>query len=260
MKNKYKVALLIVFITIIGLIVFNKSSSNNKKVHILNEYNSAGQLTGFNEYVIRNGDTILNGKFIKYNDEGIKIAEGQFENNEPIGICSYYYDNGKIKSVYYRKNSSINLECTYYDQKGLINKYILCDSVGKTAFIIKFEDKVVKMYDGYSVWPVSQYKLINKKQVKIKTKDVLKVGDTIRYNFLLANIPNAKRSFKIENSACDNTKSKRIIKSKLPAEIIVEEVLTKKGLNRIKAITQYTFNDNVTQVKNDTVSFDVYVN
>lgn len=259
MKSKYRIALLVLVIIISGIIIHNHCF-DDKKVYTLKEYSLAGKLIGTNEYIIRNGDTILNGKFIKYNEEGIKIAEGQFVNNEPTGICSYYYDIGKIKSVYYRKDSKVNLECTHYDQSGLINKYILCDSIGKTAFIIKFEDKVVKMYDGYSIWPVKQYKIVNKKQTEIKAEDVLKVSDTIRYNYLVANIPNAKRSIKIENISVDNSKVKRVIKSKLPAEIIVEEVLTKKGLNRIKAIVQYTFNDKVTPVKNDTVSFDIYVN
>lgn len=121
MKKKYKIGLLGLFIVIIGLIIFNKRL-NNKKVYVLNEYNSAGKLTGTNEYIIRNGDTILQGKFINYSEKGIKIADGQFTDNEPRGICSYYYDNGKIKSVYYRKDSKVNLESTYYNQQGLIDK------------------------------------------------------------------------------------------------------------------------------------------
>jgi len=259
MKTKHKLTLLILSIVIIGLIVFYKRSNDNK-VHILKEHNPEGKLIGTNEYVIRNGDTVLQGKFVRYNEKGIKIAEGQFTDNEPTGICSYYFDNGKIRTVYYRKDSKINLESTYYDQNGLINKYIMCDSLGKTAFIIKFEDKTVKMYDGYSIWPIGQYKLVNKKQVKIKTEDVLKIGDTIRYNYLVANIPNTKRSFKIKNSVGENSKVKRIIKSKLPAEIIVEEVLNTKGRNRIEIIAQYTFEDKETPILNKIVSFDVNVN
>jgi len=259
MKTKCKVTLLILSIVIIGLIVFNKCS-NDKKVYILKEHNPDGKLIGANEYIIRNGDTVLHGKFVRYNEKGIKIAEGQFADNEPTGICSYYFDNGKIRTVYYRKDSKINLESTYYDQNGLINKYIMCDSLGKTAFIIKFEEKTVKMYDGYSIWPVGQYKIENKKNVEIKKDEVLKVGDTIRYYYLVANIPHTKRSFKIQNVGVDSSKVKRVIKTKLPTELIVEEVLTKKGLNRIEIIAKYTFDDKVTPVLNKKVSFDVNVN
>jgi hypothetical protein len=57
----------------------------------------------------------------------------------------------------------------------------------------------------------------------------------------------------------DNSKVKIIISKKLPTRMIVKEIVTKKGLNRIKAIAQYTFNDKLTPVLNDTVSFDIYV-
>ncbi|WP_306352558.1 toxin-antitoxin system YwqK family antitoxin [Flavobacterium sp. '19STA2R22 D10 B1'] len=254
MKNKYIIAI----VAILGLIILF-FYCKDQKVRILEEYSPSGKLIGTNEYIISWGDTILQGKFIQYNEKGIKISEGQFVKNEPNGICSYYYDNGKIESVFYRKNSKVNLECTYYNQNGLIEKYIMCDSLGRTSFIIKFNDKIVKKYDGYSILPIGQYKLDNKKQTEIKTGNVLKVGDVIKYDYVLANIPYAKRTFKIEAEGIDNSKVKRTITKEAPTRIIVEEVLTKKGLNRIKAITQYTFEDKVTPVKNDTVSFDVNV-
>ncbi|MCV9930534.1 hypothetical protein OIU83_22935 [Flavobacterium sp. LS1R49] len=256
MKKKYIIIVLLVILGLIVLLFYFKE----EETYILKKYSPEGTLLRTKEYVIRNGDTIFHGKFISYNEKGIKINEGQFVDNEPNGNCFYYYDNGKLESLFYRKNSKINLECTYYNQNGLINEYIMCDSLGRTAFIIEFDKKTVKMYDGYATYPVNQYKIEKEKKYEIYTRDTLKVGDTIRYNYLVANIPNAKRTFKIETVGIDNSKAKRIIKSKLPAEIIVEEILTHKGLNRIKAITQYTFNDKVTRVKNDTVSFDVNVN
>ncbi|OXA92510.1 toxin-antitoxin system YwqK family antitoxin [Flavobacterium hercynium] len=254
MKSKFLIILIVSGLIAVFLYF------RDEKVYALKKYNAEGQLLRTNEYVLRNGDTIFHGKFTRYNEKGIKISEGKFVDNEPNGNCFYYYDNGKLESVFYRKNSEINLECTYYNQNGLMDKYIMCDSLGKTAFIIKFNDKVVKMYDGYSIWPIDQYKLVNNKQYGIKTVDILKIGDTIRYNYLVANIPYAKRTFKIETVGADNSKAKRIIKSKLPTEIIVEEVLTKKGLNRIQIVAQYQFEDKVTPTLNKVVSFDVYVN
>ncbi|MEO8235528.1 MAG: hypothetical protein ABI549_08960 [Flavobacterium sp.] len=256
MTNKYKIALSLLFVAIFAILI-SVFFFKKEKVYTSNEYNSKGQLIGVSEYVIRNNDTILNGKFVRYNEKGIKISEGQFLNDEPYGKCFYYFNDGKIESIFYRKNSKVNLECTYYDKSGLINKYILCDDVGKTTFFIKFDEKVVKKYDGYALLPLNQCKLDNGKQKAFTLKDTLKVGDVIKYDYILANIPYAKRTFKIESEAIDN--SKRTITKKAPTRIIVEEVLTKKGLNRIKAITRYTFNDKVTPVKNDTVSFDVNV-
>ena len=255
MKKKYITVLVILLLGLIGLFYYY----NDGKVRILEEYSSSGKLIGTNEYIIRYGDTILQGKFVQYNEEGIKIAEGQFFENEHTGICSYYFDNGKIESVYYRKNSKIDLEVHYYYPNGLIRKYVMCNDLGEPKFIIEFDSTSVKRYTGYATYPVNQYKLVNNKQVKIKNGDVLKVGDVIKHEYLLANIPNAKRIFKIEVEDVDSLKAKRSIIKEAPARIIVEEVLTKKGLNRIKAITQYTFNDKTTQVKNDTVSFDIEV-
>lgn len=258
MTNKYKIVLFLLLVAIFAILIF-VFFFKKEKVYTSNEYNSKGQLIGVNEYVIRNSDTILNGKFVRYNDKGIKVAEGQFVNNEPNGICKYYYDNSKIESVFYRKNSKVNLECTYYDKSGLINKYILCDDIGKTAFLIKFDEKVVKEYHGYALLPLNQYKLDNGKQMRFTLKDTLKVGDVIKYDYILANIPYAKRTFKIETEGIVNSKIKRTITKESPTRIIVQETLTKKGLNRIKAITQYRFDDKVTPIKNDTVSFDVNV-
>lgn len=255
MKKIY-IILLTVILGLIILYFFFK----NEKVYILKEYNPSGKLIGTNEYVIRDGDTIVNGRFINYNEKGIKIAEGQFIDNEPNGICSYYYNNGKIKSVYYKKNSKIDLEGTYYNEDGLIRKYVMCNDLGEPKFIIEFDKKTVKMYDGYVIYPVNQYRIEKEKKYKIYTRDTLKVGDVIKYDYLLANIPNAKRTFKIETEGIDNSKIKRIITKEGPTRVVVEEILIKKGLNRIKAITQYTFNDKVTLVKNDTVSFDIKVN
>lgn len=255
MKNKAQLLLTIIVLSWLLVFFYFK----DEKVYTLKEYNSTGKLLGTSEYIIRNGDTIFHGYFVNYNEKGIKIAEGQFINNEPSGICSYYYNNGKIESIYYRKDSKINLECTYYNQNGLVEKYIMCDTNGRTAFIIKFDNKTVKMYDGYSIWPVGQHKIRNRKLEEIKKGDVLKVGDTIRYNYLVANIPYTKRTFRIETVGIDNSKAKRIITSKLPAEIIVEEVLTQKGLNKIEIIAQYNFEDKLTPILDKTVSFEVNV-
>ncbi|KQO34616.1 hypothetical protein ASF10_02575 [Flavobacterium sp. Leaf82] len=260
MKKKYKITFAILFITVTVMILFN-IFSNDKKIHVLKEYSPEGKLLGTNEYVIIKGDTILQGKFINYSEKGIKTSEGQFLNNEPNGICSYYYDSGKIESVFYRKNSKINLESTYYNQNGLVYKYIMCDSLGNTRFLIKFDEKAeVKRYEGYSILPIGLYKIVNKKQYKIKKGDTLNVGDVIKHYYLLANIPHTKRTFKIENIGIDNSKAKRIIKSKEPTEIIIEEVLTQKGLNRIEIVAQYKFKDKVTPTLNRTISFDINVN
>jgi hypothetical protein len=254
MKKLY----IIVLAVIVGLVVLF-FYFKDEKVYTSKYYNSKTKTTEISEYVIRNGKTIFQGKFSQFNNKGIKIADGQFKDDEPNGVFSYYYDNGKIESVSYRKNSKIDLESTYYNQNGSIDQYTLYDNFGKTAFIIKFDNKTVKNYDGYATYPVDQYKIVKEKEYKIKKGDVLKVGDVIRHYYLVTNMPYAKRIFKIENLDVDNSKVKRTIIKKAPTSIIVEEVLTHKGLNRIRAIAQYKFDDKITPIKNDTVYFDINV-
>jgi len=256
-NKKYKIVLSLFIIIIILFFVFY---IGEEKVYTSNEYNSKGQLIGINEYVIRNNDTILNGKFERYNDKGILISKGQFLNDEVYGKCFYYYDNGKIESIYFRKNSKINLECFYYNRNGFIEKYIMCDDFGKSAFVINFDEKGVTTYNGYFQIETYQYKYANKAKFNITEDQNLKVGDTLKYSYIVANIPNAKRSFTIENVGIDNTKVKRITKKIEPCQLDVKEVLTKKGKNTIRSIVKYEFNDKVTPVFTDTLSFDVNVN
>jgi hypothetical protein len=208
---------------------------------------------------LRDGKTILDGKFINYNVQGIIISEGQYKENEPLGLFKYYYDNGKLESVSYRKKSKIDLESTYYNQDGSINQYTLYDDFGKTAFFIKFDKRIVQKYDGYSTYPVGQYKIENEGKTIISKNDTLSLGSVVQHEYLLANIPYTIRTFKIEVEGFDNLKVKREFMKTAPTHITIKEVLIKKGHNRINAFTQYKFLDNVTPVKNDTVSFDIFV-
>lgn len=255
MKKKHIIAIAV----ILGLVILYFYFTS-EKVYTYKEYSPSGKLISTNEYIIRNGKTIQHGKFVDYNEKGIKIAEGQFVENEINGICKYYYDDGKIESIFYRKNSKMNLEAQYYYPNGEIKKYVMCNDIGEPKFIIEFNNKKVKKYDGYATYPINQYKLDNGKETAFTLKDTLKVGDVIKYDYVLANIPYTKRTFKIETEGVDNSKVKRTITKEAPTRIIVEETLTKKGLNRIKAITQYRFDDKNVPIKNDTVSFDVNVN
>ncbi|MFH6995141.1 hypothetical protein [Flavobacterium sp. FlaQc-48] len=258
-KSNYKVIFLILSVLLL-VFIFVLYYFKDEKVYILKEYDSNKRLIGTNEYVVRNGDTILNGKFINYNEKGVKISEGQFVNGEINGKCSYYYDNGKIEEVHFRKNKDVTLESIFYNPNGLLEKYVVYDDLGKSSFIIHFDEKGATKYDGHFQIETYQYKYTHNKQFSIKKEQHLKVGDKLKYSYIVANIPNAKRSFKVENLGIDNSKVKRTQKHILPTQIDVEEVLTKKGKNTIRSIVRYEFNDKVTPVFTDTLSFEVNVN
>lgn len=261
MENKQNKTITIVICAIaLAIICVILYLSKDKKKKVLKEYNSTGQLIGTNEYIVKNGDTIMHGKYVNYNERGIKISEGQFENNEPNGKNTFYYDDGKLESIHFRKNSKITEESIYYYENGNIRKVIMYDPLGLEAFIARYDEQGnLKSYDGYPQLETYQYKYANKARFNITEDQKLKVGDTLKYSYIVANIPKTKRSFKIENVGIDNAKVKRITKKIEPCQIDVKEVLTKKGKNTIRSIVKYEFNDKVTPVFTDTLSFNINV-
>lgn len=246
MKKKYIIGLAVMLV-LTALFFYFKDET----VYTHKQYSPSGKLIGTNEYVIRNGNIILQGKFVKYNENGIKIGEGKFLNNEPNGRSIYYFDNGKIESVHYKKDSKITEESTFYNSKGLIRKYIFYNDLGEPYFIIDFDEIGVREYHGPTIKEIYQY--------NIKNDQHLKVGDVLKYSYIVANIPNTKRTFKIENIGTDNSKVKRTIKKGPSTRIDAEEILVKKGKNTIRAVVRYEFNDKITQAENDTIIFDVNV-
>lgn len=259
MNKKYKISLLVLITLLVIFLLFFYFKS--EKTYTLKDYDPNTKITDVNEYVIRNGDTVFHGKFIKYNEKGIKISEGQFINNEVNGKCMYYYDNGKLESIHYRKNSKVNLESLEYYSSGKEKRYTLYDDFGKDFFQINYDSLGnIKSNIGPPMIEYYQFKFQHKDKFSKNSNQKLKIGDTLKCKYIVANIPNTKRSFKIENLNIDNYKVKRTQKYILPAQIDVEEVLTKKGKNTIRSIVRYEFNDKVTPVYIDTLSFDVIVN
>lgn len=261
MHKKYIMTIIVTSIIIIlgltALYFFNK----NDEAVFLKSYYPDKKVTDISQYVIRNGDTILEGKFTQYNQKGNKIAEGNFVNGHIEGKSIYYFDNGNIESIHYRKNGKVTQESTYNYPNGKVRKYAMHDDFGILDFLITYDEfGNVKNYQGLPLIEIYQYKIANKKQFKIKTNQVLKVGDTLKYHYLIANIPNAKRSLKIENLDVNNSKVKRIFEQMPPVGINVKEVLTQKRINTIRAIVKYEFNDKEKTIINDTISFSVNVN
>ncbi|AUX19147.1 hypothetical protein [Flavobacterium columnare] len=157
-KNKLlSLAVILLILAIINFYFYNKE----EKIHILKEYSTKGNLIGTNEYIIKNGDSIFNGRFINYNERGIKISEGQFVNNEPYGICKYYYDNGKIESVYFRENSKINLESFAYYPDGKIKQYRMYSYFGAPLHTTNFDkDGVIGSYNGRPHFEIYLHKIV----------------------------------------------------------------------------------------------------
>lgn len=220
----------------------------NDKKGILKGYDGAGNLTSEFEFIVLDNDTIINGGFKKYNNKGTKIAEGQFVNDEPFGVCRYYDDSGNLEVVHFRKNSKVTLESTFYNSTGLLTKYVAYDNDGKPFFIIQFDEKGATRYDG-------NFQIA----VPPNHNRYLKVGDTLKYSYIVANIPNAIRNITIENVGVDKANIGRAIRKVEPCQIDVKEVMVKKGKNTIRSMVRYEFRDNMTPIFTDTLSIDVEV-
>jgi hypothetical protein len=256
MKRKY-LSISIVIIGLIGLLFY----FNEEKVHTLKSYYPDKTTRDVSQYIIRNGDTIFEGKFTQYNAKGNKIAEGIFVNGHIKGKSTYYFDSGIIESIHYRKNVEITEESTYNYPNGKVMKYLMYDDLGILDFLIRYEEiGKAKSYEGLPLIEIYQYKIANKEQFKTKIEQYLKVGDTLKHQYLIANIPNAKRTLKIENQGVDNTKVNRTFKKTSQTGLEVKEIVIKKGINKIKTIVKYEFNDKEKTVINDTISFEVKVN
>jgi hypothetical protein len=243
----------------LGFILFILFYKDEKK-HTFKKYYPDSQETYLHEYIIRNGDTLLHGKFMVYNKIGCKVAEGNIINNVPKGKFIYYYGNGKIESIKYVIDKKRNAEYHWYYPNGKIKKYAFFSNYEEPIFLISYDEKGPIKYEGPTLDRIYQGKINSKKQPNVKNDTHFKVGDTILHQYLIANIPQAKRSFKVVNIGIDNTQVKRKITSKPPTTIDVTEVLTTKGKNTIRAVVKYEFEDKVIPAINDTLTFDVQVN
>lgn len=258
MKTKYKITLIVFSIILLVLIVF-LFCYNDEKTHTLKRYYPDSKETFTVEYIVRDGDTILQGKSFRYNEKGNKISESNFINNVIKGKCIYYYNNGKIESIEYIIDNEKKAEILWNYPTGKIEKYAFFSRYKEPIFLISYDEKGPTKYEGPTIESVYHGKLNSKKKHNIENNQYFKVGDTLIHQYLVANIPKAKRSFKIENIGIDNAKVKRTITSKPPTTIEVKEILTTKGKNTIRAVVKYEFKDNIVPPINDTLSFDVEV-
>jgi hypothetical protein len=135
------------------------------------------------------------------------------------------------------------------------------DEFGNPVFIIRYDEQGnVKKYDGYALLEVYQYKFAHPEKFKIKTNQVLRVGDTLKHKYLSANIPKATRSLKIKLIDANLLGHRSKMTNNPPVEIDARNVLTTKGVNAIKGVVEYKFNDIKKTVIKDSIYFDVEVN
>jgi hypothetical protein len=187
------------------------------------------------------------------------MNELNFVNNTLKGE-GIYYKNGVIESKVYFIDNNRKAEIQWNYPNGEIEKYAFFSKYKEPIFLISYDEKGPTRYEGHTIENIHNGKLNSKKQSNFHSNQYFKVGDTLVHLYIVANIPNSKRSFKIENISIDKAKVKRTITQKPPTTIEVKEILTKKGKNTIRAVVKYEFKDKIVPAIKDTVSFNVEVN
>lgn len=223
MKKKNIIIVLTVIFSLVVVFFYFK----NEKANTLKEYSSnIEQEKEESQYGIKNGDSVSNSKLAS-DEQGNEGIEEKIEN----------FPSGKIM------------------------RYTSYDDLGNQAYTILFDEKGnVENFKGLPLRETYQNKIAEKRRLKQTVNQHLKVGDTLKYHYLIANVPNAKRNFKIENIGIENKKMKRTLQKVSNTGIDVKEVLTKKGINTIEAVLTYEFNDKEKNSFTYTEIFEVEVN
>ncbi|KQB38377.1 hypothetical protein [Flavobacterium aquidurense] len=220
MKKK-NIIIVTAILTLIAVFFYFK----NEKANTLKEYSSNIQKEK-SQYGIKKGDSVSNSKLTPDSEQVNEGIEEKIEN----------FPSGKIM------------------------RYTSYDDSGKQAYTILFDEKGnIENFKGLPLRETYQNKMAEKRRLKQTVNQNLKVGDTLKYHYLIANIPNSKRNFKIENIGVDNTKAKRTLQKVSKTGIDVKEVLTKKGINTIKAVLTYEFNDKEKNSYTYTEIFEIIV-
>lgn len=245
MKTKTKI---IIFISVVLVAFLFYLMYINNKLFTSKEFDKNGNLITEVEYKKKAGKSILHGNFHEFSSKGVLITEGKFLNDVAYGIWKYYDDDGNLKSVKFRKNDTITLEAKLYNTTGTLKQYVFLSENNEAEFISNYDEKGIRDLNGFTLGGINY---------EDKT---YKLGDEIKYDFLVANIPQAKRKVIIENLAKDNSKVNRKITREAPCKWIVNEKLMNKGINEVRIVVINEF-DKSTGIKpiNDTLGFKINV-
>jgi len=204
-------------------------------------------------YILRGIDTVIQGKFIVYNKNKQKLAIGNYYNDKLSGKYTNYFSNGNISQIKYYDKDIIVGDRIFNYADGEVRKYVFHDYKSDPVFIVRFDKNGnVKSYEGK---PLLDLKYLGKIDL-----DSLKTGDKLKYAFVLADVPTAKKTLNIQLLGYDNSKINRVIGARNKSEIEVEERIVKKGKNSVKAILKFTFNDSLRTTITDSIKFDYFVN
>lgn len=241
-----------VFLIISSCLILFSCQKNDKQAKLIKYYPKENKIVEFS-YLLKGNDTIIDGEVTYYSkDRKIILGKAYYKNGLLNGRYTGYYTDGKIKQIVNYRNDTIVGDRVYNYSDGNIERYILHDDSGRVAFIVKFDNNgnVIKRQG---------FPLVDVENIGKKTLDSLKLGDSLKYSYYLANIPTSKCSFIIKSLNFDDKKNQRRISSRKNCRITVDEKVNRVGKNSIIAKLKFEFSDSNKTIIVDSLRFDYYV-
>lgn len=255
----------IYFLLIICYIFISCNKSNNSDYH---EFVDSLRNTKVRVYYKEiKGEKIYHGKYISTNNNGKIIKDYNFFNGKLSGKQIRRFDNGNLKAiVFYKnglkngyeivfnergkkiierkyKNDKIILEEYYYHENGKIKSLIFNDYNGDIVFYIEFDK------NGY---------IVKREGILIHCFERKNKLNTTCFEIIISNIQNTNRKIKFVYD--DNRKGIRNLKKINDNFILVEEMVTKRGKNRLNVKVEYKFDKKYhNQVLRDSTYVEYFV-
>lgn len=164
-------------------------------------------------------DSIKEGLFKGYYQNGKLKYEANYHNNKPNGLTTQYFESGKKRSIATYKNGKRSGSGEGYYENGKIKWYQLSNRKGKARFEIDFlEDGKIKSVKGNPVVDTT----FNQKNFR--------VGDTLKISFTVAIPSNSKVQFHIYGDMATKQNGNDLDINEKEGTVKYEKVLDKKGI------------------------------
>jgi len=188
----------------IYLLLFLLLSCKGDTILKKNHYYKNGNISREYEYMIKNGDTILDGVLNEYSLNS-KLRLTLFMKNDHIINSIEYYPNGTTKYKAKYKNDK-TIEGLRYRRNGKLKTYLMWNERDKVKYKKKYDSlgniistqgkPIIELVIGKSNSPL--FKIIDGNLVNIK------LLDTIKFTYTIANPPNTKVTFKVIEKKSNN--------------------------------------------------------
>lgn len=209
------------------------ATCKNETPNVIKTYYGNGSVRSLISYT---NDSIKNGKAVYYYPSGQIKREVFYRSNALDSTFKEYYENGKLKiQGNYSFGGNIMGSFYYYNEDGNLRAYNAKDYLGKTFYVIKFDQSGTKIKeDGIVVSPSVG---------SLNYKDTYQRGDTLDLIFSIAEPPGYKVNATIKEGR-ENEYRDSDVYTLSRSSIIYKNILRQKGDYKVKCIVKL-FNEGV---------------